>query len=80
MSKLHHQFRNNETGKYTKEYNDYFQAVIDAGGMNFDCEQIAQYMIWNISPEIAAKEFNEDAETIKEDYEDMLNHDMSMNY
>lgn len=77
--KPYQQFQDEE-GNYTKEFEDFYEAVEKAGCANFDCNQVARAILERISVEEAVKQFNKDNDEIEvEDFEDYLNHDTSMN-
>jgi hypothetical protein len=78
----HLQFYDVVTGEYSKEFNDFYEDVLQYGAMNFDCNQVARAILDGLTPYQAAKQFDRDySENVqKADWEDIFNHDMSMNY
>lgn len=74
-------FWNEETGEYTKEFQDFYDAVGNAGCENYDCNQVAKAIKTGLTVEQAVEEFNLEYEQnrVDEDWEDKFNHDMSMN-
>jgi hypothetical protein len=75
-------FYNMETGEYTKEFQEFYDDVGQYDCPNYDCNQVANAILDGMTAYEAAKLFNQLAEEnkIPIDFEDQLNHDMSMNY
>lgn len=75
-------FQDPITGEMTWEYEKFWDDVTALGCLNFDCNQVAEAMLAGLTPEQAVALFNleEEENFVPEDYEDHLNHDMSMNH
>lgn len=74
-------YQDQKTGDFTAEFEAFCEAVIAAGCGDFDCEQVAKAMDAGMSPVEAAAQFQQDYldDNQVEDFEDRMNHDMSMN-
>ncbi len=81
MALAFHKYQDQDTMEFTSEFNAFSEAVIAAGCGDFDCEQVANAMDLGWTPFEAAYWFNRDyaEDNQVEDYEDRMNHDMSMN-
>ena len=71
-----------ETDTYSPIFNDFWEAVIEAGAGDFDSNQVAKALEDGLTPQEAARLFldeaGEDCEV--EDFEDFMTHDHSMNW
>lgn len=82
MQPAYLEFQNPETGEYTTEFEKFWAELEKLNCKNFDCNQVAKAIKAGITPMQLYRQIESDylSDLYQEDYEDKLNHDMSMNY